>query len=41
MNRNMGEIGEVFEQTRENHDYGQMPFAFRVQPMQPNLHQRF
>ncbi|KAG5591732.1 hypothetical protein H5410_042246 [Solanum commersonii] len=41
MNRNMGEVGEVFEQTRENHDYGQMPFAFRVQPMQPNLHQRF
>ncbi|KAM3282188.1 floral homeotic protein FBP1 isoform X1 [Capsicum chacoense] len=40
MNRNMGEIGEVFEQTRGNHEY-QMPFAFRVQPMQPNLQERF
>ncbi|MCD7472945.1 Fructose-1,6-bisphosphatase [Datura stramonium] len=42
MNRNMGEIGEVFQQ-RENHVYQnhQMPFAFRVQPMQPNLQERF
>ncbi|KAK4365007.1 hypothetical protein RND71_016365 [Anisodus tanguticus] len=40
MNRNMGEIGEVFQQ-RENHEYqNQMPFAFRVQPMQPNLQER-
>nr|Q03488.1 RecName: Full=Floral homeotic protein FBP1; AltName: Full=Floral-binding protein 1 [Petunia x hybrida]AAA33731.1 transcription factor [Petunia x hybrida] len=40
MNRNMGEIGEVFQQ-RENHDYqNHMPFAFRVQPMQPNLQER-
>ncbi|CAN4127934.1 unnamed protein product [Withania somnifera] len=36
MNRNIGEIGEVFEQ-REHHEY-QMPFAFRVQP---NLQERF
>nr|XP_009777739.1 PREDICTED: floral homeotic protein GLOBOSA isoform X2 [Nicotiana sylvestris] len=40
MNRNMGEIGEVFHQ-RENEYQTQMPFAFRVQPMQPNLQERF
>ncbi|OIT36534.1 PREDICTED: floral homeotic protein GLOBOSA [Nicotiana attenuata] len=40
MNRNMGEIGEVFQQ-RENEYQTQMPFAFRVQPMQPNLQERF
>ncbi|XP_016492494.2 floral homeotic protein GLOBOSA-like isoform X2 [Nicotiana tabacum] len=40
MNRNMGEIGEVFHQ-RENEYQTQIPFAFRVQPMQPNLQERF
>nr|AWD93714.1 GLOBOSA1 [Nicotiana benthamiana] len=40
MNRNMGEIGQVFQQ-RENEYQNQMPFAFRVQPMQPNLQERF
>ncbi|XP_060211242.1 floral homeotic protein GLOBOSA isoform X1 [Lycium barbarum] len=39
MNRNMGAIGEVFQQ-REN-EYQNLPFSFRVQPMQPNLQDRF
>ncbi|XP_019167777.1 PREDICTED: floral homeotic protein FBP1-like isoform X1 [Ipomoea nil] len=40
MNRNLGEMGEVFNQ-RESNDYeSQMPFTFSVQPMQPNLQDR-
>ncbi|KAM3375626.1 floral homeotic protein PMADS 2 [Capsicum galapagoense] len=38
--RGIHEEAMYHQRERENYEYQQMPFALRVQPMQPNLHER-
>ncbi|PHT45433.1 Floral homeotic protein GLOBOSA [Capsicum baccatum] len=38
--RGIHEEAMYHQREREDYEYQQMPFALRVQPMQPNLHER-